>query len=217
MRTTSRTHHNMVTKVRPSLNVYASSLLPTAYTSYDHSPCVEPPLTVARRRLEDWSIPHETVKQLGPLLEAWYSNSKLERTLSKWEKNPSASSSASPLIPLQVLTYDVQGWGTRPLEAIELLFKVDSPICVLAEVGELWDSFKIPQFNAFYQRGTNYSEGVMIAIGKHLKATRIESNIENTVIVDVFDLSEKIRIISIYWPPSRRNGVADSSTREERL
>ncbi|CAF3896597.1 unnamed protein product [Rotaria sp. Silwood1] len=36
--------------------------------------------------------------------------------------------------------------------------------------------------------------------GKHLKGTRVSFGVENTVIVDVSGLSEKIRIIAIYWP-----------------
>ncbi|CAF2130799.1 unnamed protein product [Rotaria magnacalcarata] len=73
-------------------------------------------------------------------------------------------------------------------------------ICVFTEVGELWNTSQIPHFNIFHQHGTNKSGGVSIAIGKHLKGSRIDSNIENAIIVDVDDLSETVRIIAIYWP-----------------
>ncbi|CAF4913904.1 unnamed protein product, partial [Rotaria socialis] len=68
------------------------------------------------------------------------------------------------------------------------------------EVGELWNTSQIPHFNIFHQHGTNKSGGVCIAIGKYLKGSRIDLNIENTIIVDVDGLSETVKIIAIYWP-----------------
>jgi hypothetical protein len=49
----------------------------------------------------------------------------------------------------------------------------------------------------------------MLLIGKHLRATRIEIDIENTVIVDVHGLSEQIRIIGIYWPQEQTRDLND--------
>ncbi|CAF4126332.1 unnamed protein product [Rotaria magnacalcarata] len=82
----------------------------------------------------------------------------------------------------------------------EIINKHKASICVFTEVGELWNTSQIPHFNIFHQHGTNKSGGVSIAIGKHLKGSRIDSNIENAIIVDVDDLSETVRIIAIYWP-----------------
>jgi Endonuclease-reverse transcriptase len=197
----------MKTNVHTNLNVNAPPFSPLPI---DNQPSgVASALAVAMSRLKFWSIPHQIVKQTTPLLEEWYSNTTLENTLTKWEMNPSPPSTPSSVLPLQVLTYNVQGWGTRALEVIDLIFKVDSPICVLTEVGELWNSIKIPQFNTFHQGGTNHSGGVMVTVGKHLRATRIETNIENTVIVDVYGLSEQIRIIGIYWPQCQRRTLND--------
>ncbi|CAF4121009.1 unnamed protein product, partial [Rotaria magnacalcarata] len=137
----------------------------------------------------------------------WYSNSTLDSVLTKWENNPSHLS--NQFIPLNILTYNVQGWGTRALEVMDLIFKVDSPVCVFTEVGELWSSFEVPHFTSFYQKGTHYGGGVMITIGKHLRATRIDTDIENTVIVDIHGLSEQIRIISIYWPQGQIRNLKD--------
>ena len=58
----------------------------------------------------------------------------------------------------------------------------------------------IPYFTSFYQKGISCSRGVTITIGKHLKATRIYTNLENTVMVDIDALYEPIRITGIYWP-----------------
>ncbi|CAF4388660.1 unnamed protein product, partial [Didymodactylos carnosus] len=76
-------------------------------------------------------------------------------------------------------------------------------------VGELWKSFKVPDFVTFHQEGINHSGGVCVIVGKHLKATRVETNIKNTVIVDIVGLSEPIRVIGIYWPHSQKRDLND--------
>ena len=186
-------------------NVKAPSFFSSSSFSLFH--VTASPLTIATERLESWNFPIKTQKRITPVLEEWYSNSTLEKVLSLWENKPSPS--ATEFIPLKVLTYNVQGWGTRALEAMDLIFKVDSPICVFTEVGELWNSFKVPQFTSFYQKGTNHSGGVMLMIGKHLKATRIDTDLENTVIVDVDGLSDQVRIIGIYWPQGQVRNLND--------
>ncbi|CAF1503181.1 unnamed protein product [Adineta ricciae] len=108
-----------------------------------------------------------------------------------------------------MLAYNVQGWGSRALEATEMIFKTDSSICVVTEVGELCNKFSIPHFHTFYQKRTNAKDGVIVTVSKHLKATRIEINIENTVIVDNVGLSEQIRIIGIYWPHCQDRNLKD--------
>ncbi|CAM4813635.1 unnamed protein product [Rotaria magnacalcarata] len=137
------------------------------------------------------------------IMSSWVQDS----VLTKWENNPCPLSNQS--IPLNVLTYNVQGWGTRALEVMDLIFKVDSPVCVFTELRELWNSFKVPHFTSFYQKGINHSGGVMITIGKHFRATRIDTDIENTVLVDIHGLSEQIRIIGIYWPQGQMRSLKD--------
>jgi hypothetical protein len=78
-----------------------------------------------------------------------------------------------------------------------------------AAVGELWNTSKIPHFNSFHQHGTNKSGGVCVAIGKYLKGSIIDFNVEKTVIVDVNGLSETIRIIAIYWPAGQTRNLED--------
>ncbi|CAM4985687.1 unnamed protein product [Rotaria socialis] len=132
-----------------------------------------------------------------------------DSVLTKWKNNSYPLS--NQFIPLNVLTYNVRDWGTRALELMDLIFKVDSPICAFTEVGELWNSFKVQNFTSFYQKCTNHSGGVMIRIGKHLRATRIDTDIENTVIVDIHGLSEQIRIIGIYWSQGQMRNLKDVS------
>ncbi|CAF4909524.1 unnamed protein product [Rotaria sp. Silwood1] len=108
-----------------------------------------------------------------------------------------------------VIRYVPRGWGTRHLEVVDLVYKVDASISVLTEVGELWNKFSIPNFNTFHQLGTNRSGGVCVSVGKNLRATQVQTEIENTIIVDVFDLSDPIRIIGIYWPQGQERDLDD--------
>ncbi|CAF3449954.1 unnamed protein product [Rotaria socialis] len=160
-------------------------------------------------RLVIWKFPSKVQKRTIPIFKEWYSNSTLDSVLTKWKNNSYPLS--NQFIPLNVLTYNVRDWGTRALELMDLIFKVDSPICAFTEVGELWNSFKVQNFTSFYQKCTNHSGGVMIRIGKHLRATRIDTDIENTVIVDIHGLSEQIRIIGIYWSQGQMRNLKDVS------
>ncbi|CAF4981429.1 unnamed protein product [Rotaria sp. Silwood1] len=81
----------------------------------------------------------------------------------------------------------------------------------IPEVGELWNSFTIPHFNIFYQRRTNSKGGVVVAVGKHLKATRIDIKTENTVIVDIDGLTEPVRVIGVYWPHCQNRNLDELS------
>jgi hypothetical protein len=78
-------------------------------------------------------------------------------------------------------------------------------------VGELWNINRLPHFNIFHQRGTDRSGGVCIAVGKHLKATHVETDIPNTLVIDIIGLSEAVRIIGMYWPNSQNRNLDDIS------
>ncbi|CAF1497044.1 unnamed protein product, partial [Adineta steineri] len=164
-----------------------------------------------------WELGHRRNQcKVGPrcrkCLEAWQHDHQCQKSLCCAQCKGEHFSLKNQQIPLHVLSYNVHGWGTRALEAIDLIFKTDSSICVFTEVGELWNSFTIPHFNIFYQKGTNDDGGVIVAIGKHLKATRININIENTIIIDIEGLSEQIRIIAIYWPNCQKRNLDDLKT-----
>jgi hypothetical protein len=47
----------------------------------------------------------------------------------------------------------------------------------------------------------------MIGVGKHLKATKVETNLANTLVVDIFGLNEPLRVIGIYWPDSQKRDI----------
>ncbi|CAF3324780.1 unnamed protein product [Rotaria socialis] len=138
-------------------------------------------------------------KVVDEVLSEWFTADTLDNILTQWE-NKTQKKVEIEQISLNILCYNVQGWGSRSLEVIDIVYKIEASICVFTEVGELWNTSQIPHFNIFHQHGTNKSGGVCIAIGKHLKGSRIDLNIENTIIVDVDGLSETVKIIAIYWP-----------------
>ena len=157
-------------------------------------------------QLQQWDFSISDQKLIISLVSEWYSDRSLNSVLSQWEKtNPSIPNSVN--VPLKILCYNVQGWGSRALETIELVYRTEASICVFTEVGELWNQNKIPHFNMFYQKGTNHSGGVCVAVGKHLKASRIETDIPNTLVLDIIGLSEVVRIIGIYWPNSQKRNL----------
>ena len=121
----------------------------------------------------------------------------MNSVLQQWRR-VNVVSSKNQIETLKILCYNIQGWYTRALEVIELVYKVQASICVFTEVGELWNECRLPHFNTFYQKGTNRNRGVCIAVGKHLKAMRVEVDIPNTIIIDITGLSEPVRIIGIY-------------------
>jgi len=99
--------------------------------------------------------------------------------------------------------------GTRALEVIEWVYRIEASICIFTEVGELRNTNKLPYFNIFYQKGMNHSGGVYITVGKHLGALHIEICIPNTVVIDLKWVSEPVRIIVIYWPNSQNRNLDD--------
>ena len=162
----------------------------------------------AMHQLRVWNFSMKDQEIVSPILDEWYTGSTLNTVLKQWEDISSISKSNSKE-SIKCLCYNVEGWGTRALEVIELVYKVQASICIFTEVGELWNINRIPHFNTFYQKGTNRNGGVCIAVGKHLKATRVDVNIPNTVIIDITGLSEPVRVIGIYWPTSQQRDLED--------
>ncbi|CAM2706049.1 unnamed protein product [Rotaria socialis] len=164
------------------------------------------PRDEAMHRLKTWNFSTKDQKLVLSLLDEWYSGRTLNTILEEWEQVGIASLRNQKEY-IKILCYNVEGWGTRAVEAIDLAHEVQVSVCIFTEVGELWSTCRLPHFNKFYQKGTNKNGGVCIAVGKHLKATRIEVNIPNTVIIDITGLSEPVRIIGIYWPTSQQRDL----------
>ena len=149
------------------------------------------PKEAAMKQFCQWGFQAKDQKLVDKILAEWFTAGTLENILTQWE-NICPAKVQIEQVPLNILCYNVQGWGSRSLEVIEIIYKVEASICVFTEVGELWNTSAVPHFNIFHQHGTNKSGGVCVAVGKHLKESRIDFNVENTVIVDVNGFSETI-------------------------
>jgi len=105
-----------------------------------------------------------------------------------------------------VLSYKVQDCATRVLKSIDLIYKTDRSIGIFTEVVKLWHSFTVPHLNIFHEKGTNNKGGGVIVtplVGKHLKTTKVEVNIENTVTVDIDEFSKKLQSLQSTDPTIR--------------
>mgnify|MGYP001151580594 FL=1 len=89
------------------------------------------------------------------------------------------------------------------------IYRYEAAFIICTEVGELWYQQKIPDFNMFHERGTNKNGGVVIGVGKHLQASKVDTNIENTLVIDLFGLNEPLRVIGIYWPDKQKRNLDD--------
>ena len=166
------------------------------------------PKEQAMHQLRVWGFSEKDQRLISTVVDEWYTNRTLNSVLQQWESIDTVPINSQKEI-LKILCYNVQGWRTRALEATELAYDVQASVCVFTEVGEEWDTCRLPHFNTFHQKGTNRNGGVCIAVGKHLKASRIDIDILNTVVVDIAGLSEPMRIIGIYWPNSQRRNLDD--------
>ncbi|CAF4593312.1 unnamed protein product, partial [Rotaria sp. Silwood2] len=134
------------------LNVHAKVFFP-ASENYSFSPIDE-----AMHRLKTWNFAPKDQKLVLSLLDEWYTGRTLNTVLEQWG-NVGVASSQIQKEHIMILCYNVEGWGTRALEAIDLVYKIQASICIFTEVGELWNMSRLPHFNTFYQKGTNKNRG----------------------------------------------------------
>ena len=126
------------------------------------------PKGTAMNQFCQWGFKAKDQKLVDKVLSEWFAAGTLENILPQWE-NITSKEVTKEQILLNILCYNVQGWGSRSLEVVDIVYEVEASICVLTEVGELWDTSQISHFNIFHQHGTNKSGGVCVAVGKHLK------------------------------------------------
>ena len=158
------------------------------------------PLSNALTRLTNVGLPDKDIGKIEPILKEWFSSSTLDSILLKWENHSNASKllMVSQNSPMNFLLYNVQGLRAKGSEVIEFIYRYEAAFIICTEVGELWYQQKIPDFNMFHERGTNKNGGVVIGVGKHLQASKVDTNIENTLVIDLFGLNEPLRVIGIY-------------------
>ena len=100
------------------------------------------PKEQAIHQLRTWNFPPKDQKIVSLLLDEWHSGRTLNSVLQQWER-VSVVSSKNQIETLKILCYNVQGWYTRALEAIELVYKEQASICVFTEVGQLWNKLGV--------------------------------------------------------------------------
>ena len=192
-----------------SISSFKVSLDPLALPFFSKNIYSVNPIEQALQYLRQWNFSLGDQTLMFEILKEWYSSKSLNTVLSRWENYNKMFVHNNVKEPIKLLCYNVEGWGTRALEAIDLVYKTEASICIFTEVGELWNTKKIPHFNIVYQKGTNQRGGVCIAVGKHLRASRVETDIPNTVAIDITGLSEPVRIIGMYWPNRQKRNLND--------
>ncbi|CAF4625812.1 unnamed protein product, partial [Rotaria sp. Silwood2] len=162
-------------------------------------------------RLRQRGFNEKECNQLTVYLNEWYSSSTLDQVMTVWETHGEKEKNrhSEEHIPLTFLSYNVQGLATKGLEVLDLIHQVGASFIICTEVGEQYNTFQIPDFNMFHEEGTNKNGGVSIAVGKHLKATKVETKLQNTLVMDIMGLNEPLRVIGIYWSNSQQRNIQE--------
>lgn len=84
------------------------------------------------------------------VLEEWFSANTLRNFLRRWDRMTPAET-FTETIALKILCYNVQEWGSRNLEVTDVIYEMETVIGVFTEVGELWNTSRIPHFNILHQ------------------------------------------------------------------
>lgn len=174
---------------------------------------VKNPLKEALDRLKKCQTTEKDQKRISPVLTEWFGSTTLSRVLSNWEEHGGEKRILADKNSkvLSFIVYNIHGFKSRALEVIELIHQVDASFGIFTEVGNRWHTQTIPDFKIFHERGTNKNGGVIIAVGKHLKASKVETNMANTLIVDIIGLEIPLRVIGIYWPKSQKRDINEIS------
>ena len=167
------------------------------------------PMSEALERLKRCQISGKDYEMIFPLLGEWYSSNTLNNVLEIWETHNNQQNKAIRQFekPLIFSLFNVQGLNSRNLEVLELIHRYETSFIICTEVGKLWNSQQIPDFNIFHEERTNKNGGVIVGVGKHLKALKVETSMKNTVVVDIFGLNESLRVIGMYWPESHQRNI----------
>jgi len=192
--------------LNPLASPFAPSLASNAY--FNRNAC---PIQSAILRLRKCGAHTRDIERIKPLLTEWFTTSTLNGTLKKWEEYNSGESESERVqnTPMTFILYNVEALNARHLEVTELAHQTEASFVICTEIGELGHHQQITNYNMFYEKGTNKNGGVAIGVGKHLKAAKLETNIENTLAVDIFGLNEPLRVIGIYWPEKQKRSLDD--------
>lgn len=187
-----------------SLNVNANNFYPSS---------VKEEIERDKDQLNAWGFSDKTIRKIKKYLTEWHSM-PLKTLLTQWDKvdmDTKSRNTSTLTKKLNMCQYNVEGWKSRKLEAIDLIQTMEAAIGVWTEVGSQGEKFQIPEYTTFYQKGCNRSGGVCVSVGKNLKPVEVKTTMLNTVIIDIYGLNEPIRIVGIYWPPTGKRNLNELS------
>ena len=86
----------------------------------------------AMNQLCQWGCQDKDQKIVDSILAEWFTAGTLQNILTQWENIPRREIESVP-IPLNILCYNVQGWGSRSLEVIDIVYKIEAAIYVYSQ------------------------------------------------------------------------------------
>ncbi|CAF1223598.1 unnamed protein product [Rotaria sp. Silwood1] len=103
------------------------------------------PIDEAMHRLKTWNFAPKDQKLVLSLLDEWYTGRTLNTVLEQWG-NVGIAPSQTQKEHIKILCYNVEGWGTRALEAIDLVYQIQASIGIFTEVdvGTLKTGRRVP-------------------------------------------------------------------------
>jgi hypothetical protein len=111
-----------------SLNIFASTFFPPICQRNQSSHQDQ-----VIDQLSSWNLSTKVQSLVSSVLNEWYSGRTLNSILQHWERI-SVAPVSNQAEGLKILCYNVEGWKTRALEVIDLVYKIRASICILTEV-----------------------------------------------------------------------------------
>ena len=92
----------------------------------------------AMNQFLQWGFQTKDHRLVDEILSEWFTAGTLENILTQWESiAPKEVDKEEISLIILILCYNVQRWGSRSLEVIDIVYKTDASICVFTGVGEL--------------------------------------------------------------------------------
>src|ERR1700759_3240152 len=82
---------------------------------------------IAMNQFFSWGFQAKDQKLVDNVLSEWFTAGTLENILTRWE-NITPKVIRNELTPLNILCYNVEGWGTRSLEVTDMVYKTKAHI-----------------------------------------------------------------------------------------
>ena len=150
------------------------------------------------------TLKHHEFLLLHDIISEWNLDCPISETISRWQKEKTAPT-MNPQTQLQIISFNVRGYDSRWGEVCMLSRTYQADIIILCEVGHLDFSLLQASFSEHhisYQKGENPHGGVLILVRKGIVSTRIDCDIPNICVVDIY-MEQTYRLIAVYAPASK--------------